>query len=239
MARPHAVLGNNEMQFEWDFTGGEAEFKKAFELDPNDATAHHWYANIIGRLGGREQEALTEAELAHQLDSLLPVTSMVVGGIHIWARRYDQAIVACKKLATENPTFAPAHLCLGTAYWGKRMYPQVIEEFKAWDQGSGGRNEYEFSSALEKGFHSGGWKVAEIEAIKTVQARRKTGFASGYLIATLYADLGDDDQAFRWLNVAYQEREWHLISLNTDFAFDSLRSDPRFMDLMRKVGLPE
>lgn len=77
LARPHAVLGNNEMQFEWDFTGGEAEFKKAFELDPNDATAHHWYANIIGRIGGREQEAFTEAELAHQLDPLLPVS---IGG---------------------------------------------------------------------------------------------------------------------------------------------------------------
>lgn len=119
------------------------------------------------------------------------------------------------------------------------MYPQVIEEFKAWDERSSGRNEYGFSSALEKGFRSGGWKAAEIEAIKTVQERGKTGFASGYLIATLYADLGDNDQAFRWLNVAYQEREWHLISLKTDFAFDPLRSDPRFIDLIRKVGLPE
>ena len=69
--------------------------------------------------------------------------------------------------------------------------------------------------------------------------RRKAGFASGYLIATLYADLGDNDQAFRWLNIAYQEREWRLISLKTDFSFDSLRSDPRLAELMRKVGLPQ
>jgi len=156
LACSHAVLGSNEMEFEWDFAGGEAEYKKAFELDPNDATAPHWYANDIGRIGGREQEALTEAELAHQLDPLSPITSMVVGGIHIWARGYDQAIVTCKRLANENPTFAPAHLCLATAYWGKRMYLQVIEEFRTYDQLSGDRNESEFSSALEKGFHSGG-----------------------------------------------------------------------------------
>jgi len=219
--------------------GARLNIKKAFELDPNDATAHHWYANDIGRIGGREQEALTEAKLAHQLDPLSPITSMVVGGIHTWAGRYDEAIVACKKLANENPTFAPAHDCLASAYWGKRMYLQVIEEFRAYDQLSGDRNESEFSSALEKGFRSGGWKVAETKAIKTLQARRKTSYASPFLIATLYAELGDNDQAFQWLNIAYQEHEWRLISLKTAFTFDSLRPDPRFAELIRKVGLPE
>jgi TolB-like protein/DNA-binding winged helix-turn-helix (wHTH) protein len=239
LARSHAVLGTNEMEFDWDFAGGETEYKKAFELDPNDATAHHWYANDIGRIGGREQEALREAKLAHQLDPLSPITSVVIGGIHICARRYDEAIAACKKLVNENPTFAPAHDCLADAYWGKRMYRQVIEEFRAYDQLSGGRNESEFASALENGFRSGGWKAAETKGIKTLQERRKTSYASAFLIATLYADLGDNDQAFVWLNIAYQEREWRLISLKTEFTFDSLRSDPRFAELMRKVGLPQ
>ena len=239
LARSHAVLGSNEMEFDWDFAGGEAEYKKAFELDPNDATAHHWYANDIGRIGGREQEALTQAKLAYQLDPLLPITSMVVGGIHIWARRYDEAILACKKLANENPTFAPAHDCLASAYWGKRMYPKVIEEFRAYDELSGDRNESDFSSALEKGFRLGGWKAAETKAIKTLLARRKTSYASPFLIASLYADLGESDQAFRWLNIAYQEHEWRLISLKTELTFDSLRSDPRFAELIRKVGLPQ
>jgi hypothetical protein len=118
------------------------------------------------------------------------------------------------------------------------MYLQVIEEFRAYDQLSGDRNESEFSSALEKGFRSGG-KVAETKAIKTLQARRKTSYASPFLIATLYADLGDNDQGFQWLNIAYQEHEWRLISLKTEFTFDSLRPDPRFAELIRKVGLPE
>ena len=79
LAHPHAVLGSNEMEYDWDFAGGEAEFKKAFELDPNDATAHQWYAEDIGWIGGREQEAIAEANRAHQLDPLSPIISMVVG----------------------------------------------------------------------------------------------------------------------------------------------------------------
>ena len=137
LAHPHAVLGSNEMEYDWDFAGGEAEFKKAFELDPNDATAHQWYAGAIGRIGGREQEALAEVNRAHQLDPLSPIISTVVGYVHVWARQYDEAIAVCKKMANENPTFAKAHECLANGYWGKRMYPQVIEEWKAYGQLSG------------------------------------------------------------------------------------------------------
>ena len=79
--------------------GGEAEFKKALELDPNDATAHQWYAAHIGWIGGREQESIAEAERAHQLDALSPVISYTVGASHAWARQYDEAIVLCRKLA--------------------------------------------------------------------------------------------------------------------------------------------
>ena len=208
LARPHAVLGHNEMVYDWDFAGGEAEYKKAFELDPNDATAHQWYAEDIGMIGGREQEALAEANRAHQLDPLSPIITFMVGLIHIMARQYDEAIAVCKKVANENPTFAVAHYCLADAYWGKRMYPQVIEEWKVYGQLSGDRNESEFASALEQGFRSAGWKGALTKGIEARQAQRKTGYSSAYQIAAMYADLGDKDQAFRWLNTAYQERDW-------------------------------
>lgn len=207
MAHPHAVLGSNEMEYEWDFAGGEAEYKKAFELDPNDAMAHDWYAQDIGLIGGREQEALAEINRAHRLDPLSPIISADVGSVQIWARRYDEAIVVCKKLANENPTFARAHLYLAYAYWGKRMYPQVIEEWKAYGQLSGDQNESDFASAIEQGFHSAGWKSALSKGIEIRQAQRRTGYSSAYRIAELYADLGDKDQAFRWLNTAYQERD--------------------------------
>ena len=239
LARPHAVLGSNEMDYEWDFAGGEAEYKKSFELDPSDAMARQWYAFDIALIGGREQEALAEVNRAHQLDPLSPMISNQVGSVHVMARQYDEAIVVCQKVANENPTFARAHLCLASAYWGKHMYPQVIEEWKTYGELSGDRNESDFASAMEQGFHSAGWKGALAKGIESRQTQRKIGYSSAYRIAELYADLGDQHQAFQWLNTAYHERDWWLMGLKTDFSLDPLRSDPRFAELVRKVGLPQ
>jgi TolB-like protein len=239
LAHPHAVLGNNDVDYDFDSAGGEAEFKKALELDPNDATAHQWYAEKIGMIGGREQEALAEANRAHQLDPLSPIISEEVGEVHIDARQYDEAITTCKKLANENPTFAVAHHCLGEAYWGKQMHQQAIEEWKIFGQLSGDRNEADFASAIERGFRSTGWMGALTKGIEIRQTQRRTGYSSGYRIAILYAELGEKDQAFKWLNTAYQERDYLLVGLKTDFHLDALRSDPRFAELVRKVGLPQ
>ncbi|MGH9500409.1 MAG: tetratricopeptide repeat protein [Terriglobales bacterium] len=238
LAHPHAVLGENEMQYDWDFAGGEAEFKKAFALDPNDATAHQWYADDIGMIGGREQEAIAEVNLAHQLDPLSPIISRVTAGVFVWARRYDEAIAICQKLVNENPTFAVAHDCLAYGYWGKRMYPQVIEEWKTYSQLTGDPEESEFVSALEQGYRSAGWHGALGEGLKVLLARRKKSYASPVKIARFYTDMGEKEQAFQWLNTAYLEHDWLLIGLNTYFQFDPLRSDPRFAELVGKVGLP-
>jgi TolB-like protein len=239
LAHPHAVLGSNEMQFEWDFVGGEAEFRKSFELDPNDATAHQWFADDIGMIGGREQEALAEIKLAHELDPQSLVIPRVAGGIHVWARQYDEAIAICSQLANENPTFAIAHDCLGYAYWGKGMYSQVIEEWKTYGQLTGYPRNNQFASAMEEGYRSAGWKGALTKAIEFRQGERKTQPYSALTIARFYADLGDKEQAFHWLNIAYQEHDWLLIGLNTYFQLDPLRADPRFAELVRKVGLPQ
>ncbi len=239
LARPHAVLGFSEMVYEWDFAGGEAEFKKAFELDPNDATAHQWHANILAEMGWREQDALVEINLAHQLDPLSSIISVDTGYVHADARQYEEAIVICQKVANDNPTFAAAHACLASAYWGKRMYPQVIEELKALGQLSADRNASAFASAMEQGFRSAGWKGALTKGIQIRQAQRKSGYSSAYAIAKLYAELGAKDQAFRWLNTAYQEHNDYLENLKNDFSLDPLRSDPRFAELVHKVGLPQ
>jgi TolB-like protein/DNA-binding winged helix-turn-helix (wHTH) protein len=239
LAHPHAILGSNEMQYDWDFAGGEAEFKQSFELDPNDATARQWYADDIGMIGGREQEALAEVNRAHELDPLSPVISRVVASVRVSARQYDEAIAICRKVANENPTFAVAHDCLGYAYWGKRMYPQVIEEWRAYGQFSGDRDMSRLAAAMEQGSRSAGWKGALTKGIEILQTRRRTGYSSALFIARFYADLGDKDQAFHWLNTAYQEHDWLLIGLNTYFQLDPLRSDPRFAELVHKVGLPQ
>lgn len=94
------------------------------------------------------------------------------------------------------------------------------------------------ASALEQGYRSAGWKGALSKAIEARKAQRKTGYSSAHNIATLYADLGDKDEAFKWLNTAYQERDLGLVGLKTDFLLDLLRSDPRLAELVRKVGLP-
>jgi tetratricopeptide (TPR) repeat protein len=239
LAHPHAVLGGNIMEYDWDFAGGEAEYKKAFELDPNDASAHQWYGQDIGWIGGREQEALAETDRAHQLDPLSPIISSNVGLVQTMGRKFDEAIATCQKLAAENPTFAQAHFCLIQAYWGKGMYPQVVEEYKLLGQLGGDPKDVEFASALEQGFHAGGWKVALTKGIEVRQAQRKASYWSAYDIADLYAGLGEKDEVFRWLNAAYEERDYQIESLRTDFRLDPVRSDPRFAGLVRKVGLPQ
>ena len=239
LARPHAVLANNETEYDWDFAGGEAEYKKALDLDPNDATAHQWYATDMGMIGGREQQALAEINRAHQLDPHSGVATWTLGLIDVWAGRSDEGIAVCKKLSNDDPTFAGAHACLAVGYWSKGMHPQVIEEWKAYGELSGDPNESDFASALEQGFRATGWKGALAKGIEVRLAQRNRGYLSAYVIATLYAELGDKDQAFRWLNTAYQERDWWMIGLKTDFLLDPLHSDPRFAELVRKIGLPQ
>ena len=239
LGRPHAVLGYNKVMHEWDFAGGETEFKKALALDPDDATAHAWYADIIGTIGGREKEALAEINRAHQLDPLSAIISYDLGSTHILARQYDEGIAVCKKLADENPTFARAHYCLYDAYWRKHMYSQAIEESKVESQLSGDRDDSDYASAMEQGFRSAGWKGALRKGIEASLAQRRTGCSSAYTIATMYAELGDSDQAFRWLNTSYQERDTELLGLKTDSSLYPKRSDPRFAELVRKVGLPQ
>jgi tetratricopeptide (TPR) repeat protein len=172
---------------------------------------------------------------------LSPIIGETVGLVHIHARRYDDAIAIFKKVANGEPTFTDVHDVAAEAYWGKRMYPQVLEEWKVWGELSGNRYESEFAAALEEGFRSGGWQGALTKGIEVRQTQRKTGYtgASAFIIAQLYADLGNKDQAFKWLDTAYREHDFELIKLKTAFLFDPLRSDPRFLELIRKVGLPQ
>jgi tetratricopeptide (TPR) repeat protein len=190
-------------------------------------------------LGGREQEAFAEINRARQLDPQSLVIRRDLGADHTFARQYDEAIAVCKELANENPKFAVAHECLANAYWGKKMYPQVIEEWKTFGKLSGERSDSEYAAALEQGFRSRGWKGALGKSIETLKEQRKTGYSVSYAIAEAYADLGEKDEAFQWLNTAFQEHDQALMGLKTDFILDSLRSDPRFDELVRRVGLPQ
>jgi eukaryotic-like serine/threonine-protein kinase len=238
LARAHAVLGLNKSGYSWDFPGAEAEFRKALELDPSDATAHQWFSLHLTFMA--KQEAIDEANRAYQLDPLSPIMAVAQMEAYTGARRFDKAIEIGTKLTTENPTFAAGHYYLAVVYWAEHKYAQAVQETNDAAQLMGDKNFSEYAAALDAGFRSDGWPGAKSKAIETLLAQRKATaeFVSPYLIAELYADSGDKDHAFEWLNTAYREHD-SLNALRTDFAFDSLRSDPRYAELVRKVGFPQ
>jgi tetratricopeptide (TPR) repeat protein len=145
------------------------------------------------------------------------------------------------KALADNPMFGPAHLGLSAAYLGARKYQQGIQEYQSAAQTIGDKNLAEVAAAMDAGFRSGGWPKAVQNSIEVSLAQRKakTGYVSPYVIAEAYADLGDKDHAFEWLSTAYQEHDPLLVGLRTDFSFDSVHSDPRYAELVRKVGFPQ
>jgi TolB-like protein len=241
LARAHADLGIVKMQHDWDFAGGEAEFRKAFELDPSDATAHQWFSQCISYQGGRAHESIEEGNLARQLDPLSPIIAFAQAEAYTEDRQFDKAIEMMKKAEADNPSFGVAHIFLSYPYWGEHKYQQVIQEYQANAQVSGERINADYAAALDSGFRSGGWPTAAHKGIEvlTTQYKAKTNYLAPYTIAELYGDIGDKDHAFEWLNIAYQDRSILLIGLPTDFTFDSLRTDPRYAELVRKIGLPQ
>jgi tetratricopeptide (TPR) repeat protein len=195
---------------------------------------------MLAGIGGRAQEAIDEANRAHELDPLSPIIETVLAGAYATDRQFDQAIEIYKRVIADNPTFGRVHGGLAFSYWAEHKYPEAIQEFQTGSQLEGDRNYIEVAAALATGFRSGGWPGALRKDIEVSLAQRKgkAGYVSPYGIAELYADLGDKDHAFEWLNVAYQEHDGNLYYLRVDFPFDSLRSDPRYNDLVRRIGLP-
>jgi serine/threonine protein kinase len=240
LGHPHAVLASDKTAYHWDFSGGETEYRKAFALDPSDATAHQWFAEDLASYGGRTQEAIDEANRARQLDPLSPIISVALMEAHIGARQFDKAIETGQPIVAENPRFGAAYVFLGRAYWGERKYSEALREFKTAAQLMGDKNRAEFVDALDTGFSSAGWPGALRKGLEVLLAQRrsKNAYVSPLAIAELYGDLGDKDHAFEWLDIAFAERAFGLDAIRTNFLFDSLRSDPRYTELVRKIGLP-
>ena len=240
LARPHADLGSIGMQFDWDFSGGEAELRKAFALDPSDATAHQWLCQGLSYIG-RLQEAIAECNRAYELDPLSPIISYALADAYRMNRQFDKAIEIDSKASADNPSFAVTHQGLGYTYWDEHKYPEAIREFRAYAQLLGDKMALDFAAALDSGFRSGGSQVALRKAAQTLVAREKIkpDYLASYLIAETYADLGEKDRAFEWLNVAYEEHSMYLCQLPTDQLFDPLHSDPRYEAFVRKVGFPQ
>jgi eukaryotic-like serine/threonine-protein kinase len=241
LAHPHAVLASNKFDYAFDFAGGEADYRKAIALDPSDASAHHWFSLDLANIG-RIQEAIDEVERAHQLDPLSPIISTVRANPYVAARQFDKAIEMTKSLLAENPNLGRAHAgMLAGAYWGQHKYSDSIQEWKIGARLEGDKNVTEVAEAMDVGFRSGGKNGALRAAIQVLLAQRKAGksFVSPYWIAANYADLGDKDHAFEWLETAYKEHDGGIVSIPTDFMVDNLRTDPRYAELVRKLGFPK
>ena len=131
------------------------------------------------------------------------------------------------------------HWGLARSYWAEHKYLQAIQEFETDAQLEGDKNDLEPAAAMDAAFHSGGWPSALRKGIEVSLAQAKTSYVPPYQIAQLYAELGDQDHAFEWLNTTYQEHGHLLYGLRTDFTLDSLRSDPRYAELVRKIRLPQ
>ena len=241
LARPHANLALYFSGFQWDFSAAEAEFRKALELDPSDATAHQWYSQYLSMIGGRAQEAIDEGNRARQLDPLSLAVGWSQADAYSFARQYEKADELLRKLIADNPSAVVPHAEFALSNWYQRKYPQAMQEYATYAQLGGDTNLAQFTTAFDKGYRSGGLPAAAHKGIDVLlaQHKAKTSYNLAFQIADLYAILGDKDQAFAWLNTAREEHDYYLRSLRVDPNFDSLHSDPRYAELVRKMGFPQ
>ena len=213
----------------------EAHFKRALELNPNYATAHHWYGLFL-KDTGRTEEAIVEIQRAKQLDPLSLVINADVGLVYYFARRYDKAIEQCQKTLEMEPNFRLAHWELGMAYEEKRMYPEAIREYETAVRLS---PDYPLMSTyLARAYALAGRRNEAWKIVRELEQLRPVNWPVGAL-APVYDALGDKDQAFAWLERGVEaDKTMPYWALQVDPRFDNLRLDPRFSELMRRIGLP-
>jgi tetratricopeptide (TPR) repeat protein len=234
LAEAHAVLGVTKMHYEWDWEGAESEFKRAIELDPNHPAAHQWYCLRLVFFG-RFDEALAESKRAQELDPLSFVISTLVGYVPYYSRQYEKAIDQLKKTLKLDPNFAPAHLCLGWAYvWQGRFHEGMAEYQKV--RTIVGSGPYGLAD-LGYAYARIGKKSEATKILNELLEFSKQGYSLPFDIALVYWGLGDKDKTFEWLEKASEERSTFVMFMKIDPQWDGLRSDPRFMALMKKMGL--
>ena len=234
IAEGHAALALVEFYYDWNWKQSGEEFQRAIKLNPNYATAHQWYSYHLTAMG-RFDEAIQEAKRAQQIDPLSLSINTTLASRYYYARRYDEAIELNRRTLELDPNFVPAHDAVGSAYAEKGMWRETIDECQ---------KELELSkdnpSALASVaflYARTGRKAQARKIVAHLQDLSQGQYVSAFEIATALAALGDRDHAFVWFEKAYRARESQLPFLNVVPRLDALRSDPRFQDLLRRVGL--
>ena len=233
LAEAHASLGRVKLFYDWDWTGAETEFRRAIELKPSLSTAHHWYS-IFLRDVGRLEEAISEANRALELDPVSLIINTNLGDTFFYAGQFDQAVAQHRKTLLLDASFAPAHLYLGRALEQKGLFPEAVAEFQRARSLMGGGS-YALGD-LAHAYALAGKRSDAKGLLTELSERFKRGASLEVDIALVHLALGDRDQAFQYLEQAYKERSG-LNDLKVDPRFGSLRADPRFQDLLVRLGL--
>jgi serine/threonine-protein kinase len=236
LAEAHASLGQIIDYYDYDFVTAEKELRRAIDLNPNYATAHQWLAEYLSAMK-RNEEAIAEIKRALDLDPLSVIMNRIYGDILVDGRRYDEAIAQYKKTLDLDPNFPTAHYFLGRAYEFKGMYDEAVAEY-AKSQGVSILPP-ETIQKLKDVYARSGWQAYLQMSIDLLMRDSHRTLFPPFAIATFYARLGNYDEAMKALEQGYEEREFRMTLLSVSPEFDGLRSDPRFRELVRRMGLPE
>lgn len=218
--------------FDWNLDAGGKEFRRAIELNPGYATAHHWYAWHLSLLG-RFDEAIAEMRKAQSLDPLSLIINADLAEILVLAHSYDESILQSRKTIEMDPDFALAHNQLAQAYLQKRMYGEAVAELQKAVQLS--PDSPAIIANLARAYVGSGKRNEAVKLLDELKKRSSPAYSNAAEIAMIYASLGDTDQAMNWLEKGYEERFNPGVLLRP--GFDPLRSDKRFQDLLRRIGL--
>jgi tetratricopeptide (TPR) repeat protein len=220
--------------YDWDWGAAENQYKRAIALNPGYATTHHWYAWHL-MVVGRTVEGIAELRKAQSLDPLSLIISADLADALCIAHRYEESVQQSRKTLDMDPNFAVAHYQLGQAFQQMHMQSASIAELQKAIELS--RGNAAFESNLAYAYAVSGRKDEAIRIAKDLESGQGHRSAADANIALIYVGLGDNDQAMIWLNKAYQARFNPSILLRP--AFDPLRSNPRFQDLLHRIGLPQ
>ena len=235
LGEAHAQLAGVRFYAEWDWAGAETEYRRAIELNPNLAEAHLWYGLFLNSMR-RWGEANAQTERALELDPHEAFYQFIFGAQLLHQRRYDEAIAQLRKSLRQGQQ--GAHRSLWTAFHVKQMYEEALVEAKAFLPVDAA-GVPEAVEALERGYAEGGYPGAMRRAAEKLAERSNLIYVNASVIAELYACAGEKEQALRWLEKAYENRNFDMLYLSDNPAWDSLCDDPCFQDLLRRMNFPD
>ena len=236
LAEAHASLGQITAYYDYDFATAERQYRRAIELNPNYATAHQWLAEHLAATK-RLDESQMEIRRALELDPMSVIMNRIYADILMDARRFDEAIQQYHKTLDLDPNFPTARFFLGRAYEAKGMYDQAVEEYSK--ASLMGNVPPEAVQAMRDVYGKFGWKAyVQMQLERMLSQSRQTSMPP-FVIAGMYARVGRKEEALAWLEKGYEERDFRMTLISVSFEFDGIRSDPRFKELVRRLGLPE